>query len=114
MAVNWPPQLPQAPGSFNEQPKSVVVRTSTDSGPTKTRRRFTKAARTATMSFLLTIEQYAILDSFFENDCAGGAISMLFTHPWTQTVREMYITEPPNYSNDSGLGVSVSLKVEYF
>lgn len=114
MPATWPASLPQAPATFNEQPKSIVVRTQPDTGPTKSRRRYTKAARQATMTFLMTIDQYKVLDDFFENDLQGGAVSVNFMHPWRQVMKEMYITDPPSFQNDEGLGVNVSVKVEYF
>ncbi len=113
MSIPWPATLPQA-GSWQEQQGSIVVRTNPDTGPAKTRRRYTKAKRTATTSFLMTIPQWQTLDSFFENDLQGGAIAMSFLHPWKQVMMDMYITEPPSHSNDDSLGVSVSMKVEFF
>lgn len=112
--VLWPATLPQGPASWQEQPSSIVVRTNPDTGPAKTRRRYTKAKRTATMTFLVTIDQYKTLDSFFENDLQGGAIPMSFVHPWKLAAMDMFVTEPPTFSNDEGLGVQVSVKVEYF
>jgi len=113
MAVNWPATLPQNPASWNETPSSIIVSTEPDSGPSKTRRRFTKAKRQARMSFMLTIEQYEILDAFFHTDLKGGAVAVNFTHPWTRDVKQMYLKEP-TYGNEGNLGVSVQFSLEYF
>lgn len=114
MAVNWPATLPQAPGSYSEQPAKIIIGSENDAGPLKTRPRFTKAARRGRMTFLLTIQQWMTLDSFFENDLKGGAIAMNFRHPWTLVTRAMYIIEPPSSDNEGPLGVNVSFSVEYF
>lgn len=114
MAVAWPSTLPQAPASFGEQPASNIVRSDPDTGPSKTRRRFTKAKRSANLTFLMTIEQYAILENFFTQSLLDGAVAMIFVHPWRQVPVSMYIKEPPQYTNEDVLGVSVSFPVEYF
>lgn len=114
MAIDWPSTLPQNPGSFSEQPRKIVVVSENDSGPTKTRARFTKAARRATMTFLLTIPQYLTFDTFFSTTLKGGALSMNFRHPWYGVPKEMYILEPPSSSDAGPLGVQVSMQVEYF
>jgi len=114
MAIDWPTTLPQAPGSYSEQPKKIMVSSENDAGPLKTRPRFTKAARRGQMTFLLTIAQWDILDEFFETQLKGGAIAMNFRHPWAGTIKQMYIIDPPSYSNEGPLGVNVSFSVEYF
>lgn len=114
MALDWPSTLPQAPGSYSEQPTKITASSENDQGPLKTRRRFTKAARRGRMTFLLTIAQWRTLDAFFETDLKGGAIAMNFRHPWTGVVRQMYILEPPSSNNNGPLGVDVSMQVEYF
>lgn len=114
MAVNWPTTLPQNPASWNEQPTPIAVWTEQDSGPSKSRRRFTKSKTTASMTFLLTIEQYLILKQFFNVTLKGGVIGMNFLHPWEQVVKEMFIKDPPAAANESALGVNVQVRVEYF
>jgi len=112
--IAWPAQLPQAPASWNEQPSPVAIWTENDSGPSKSRLRFTKPKRTASMSFLLTIEQYIILDDFYNLTLKGGTIPMVFTHPWRKQAKDMYIKEPPAASNESALGVTVQVRLEYY
>lgn len=114
MAVNWPTTLPQNPASFNEQSASNIVRTDPDTGPAKTRRRFTKAKKTASMSFLLTIPQYMTFDDFFRTQLKDGSVAMNFMHPWKRVIYQMMITDVPQYSNEGNLGVNVNMKVEWF
>jgi len=113
-AVNWPITLPQAPASFNETKAKNTITTEPDTGPSKTRRRFTKAKKTANMTFMLTIEQYNILDAFYANEMLDGTVGVNFLHPWRQQMVEMRMPEPPSASNEGNLGVNVTCKVEYF
>lgn len=114
MAVNWPDTLPQFPGSWSEKPASNTISSEPDTGPTKTRRRFTKAKRTVTFSYLLTIAQYLILDDFYRNTMKDGLVSVTLTHPWTQQPVTLHFKDTPSYSNQDALGVSVSISAEIF
>lgn len=114
MSQVWPAGLPQAPGTWSEEDTPIIVRTEPDTGPAKTRKRFTKARSKAQMTFLLTIEQLAILRAFYYTDLQGGALPMLFTHPWTLTQKTMYVTKPPSYSSQDALAVQAAIEVEYF
>lgn len=114
MAVNWPASLPQQPATYSEKAKPVTMRTQPDSGPTKSRRRFTKMGRVGKMTFLLTIAERNTLDTFFETSCNCGTIAMNFVHPWTGLTKQMFITDTPDYGSDGPLGVSAALSVEFF
>lgn len=114
MAVNWPATLPQQPASYSEEPQSITIRTQPDSGPSKSRKRFTKPKRTAQMSFLLTLEQWAIFDTFYYTTLDGGAFPMNFVHPWTGVSKEMMISKEPSSADDGPLAVRVSFAVEFF
>lgn len=114
MAVDWPATLPQQPSDYSEDPSPITVRSQPDSGPSKSRKRFTKAKRTGQMTFLLTIAQRNILDAFFFNDLDGGAVQMNFVHPWTGVTNQMLIKKEPSYSSDGPLGVRAVFTVEFF
>jgi hypothetical protein len=114
MAVLWPATLPQQPSGYSQKAKPNTVRTQTDAGPTKVRRRFTKSVQEGQMDFLLTIAQRQILEDFFHNDLEDGVIAMTFVHPWKYTPVDMYVTDAPSYSADGPLGVRASFPVEFF
>lgn len=114
MSVAWPDTLPQAPASFSDTRKPVTIRTQSDNGPAKVRRRFTKAVRKATLGFLLTIEQANILDAFYANDLNSGTVQMIFRHPWTGLDTPMWIVTEPAGQDSGPLAVQVTFNVEYF
>lgn len=78
--LTWPVTLPQVPQKgFQESIGVSVIRTATDAGPAKQRRR---ARRPSTMdlSFILTTAQTQTLESFINNDIAGVR-RFKFPHP---------------------------------
>lgn len=114
MAIDWPSTLPQQPTNFTQDAEPMTIRSQPDSGPSKSRKRFTKPKRTAEMSFLMTLAQWEIMDAFYFTTLDGGATSMNFVHPWTGVSKEMYITKEPKYADDGPLAVRVSFPVEFF
>lgn len=114
MAINWPSTLPQQPTSYTEDAAPITIRSQPDSGPSKSRKRFTKAKRRGQMSFLLTLQQWAIFDTFYFTTLDGGAIAMNFVHPWTGQTKEMMISKEPSSADDGPLAVRVSFPVEFF
>lgn len=114
MAVAWPATLPAAPASFGAKAGPVTVRTQPDSGPVKSRRRFTKALYKGRMGFTLTNAQGQILDDFYTDDLQSGAVQMIFTHPWTGVATNMTITGAPDIVSDGPLNVQATFEVEYF
>jgi hypothetical protein len=78
--ITWPATLPQVPQKgFQESIGVSVIRTATDAGPAKQRRR---ARRPSTMdlSFILTTSQTVTLESFINNSIAGVK-RFTFPHP---------------------------------
>lgn len=83
MAISWPsnlPELPEAEG-FSEAPDSGVIRTEMDTGPAKTRRRFTATTCGIKVKYAVTQTQSLIFDSFHKTTLYGGALSFLWTNP---------------------------------
>jgi len=81
--ATWPASLPQTvkATSFQETAPKEVIRTQMDAGPAKVRRRFTAGVRLIKGNVALRVDppngldDVSILDSFFLNDCAAGALS---------------------------------------
>lgn len=73
----WPSVLPQAMplASYLEMLPAIVIRTKMDAGPAKVRRRFSDNVRPLKFELRLNASQYAELATFYQNDCAGGAIA---------------------------------------
>lgn len=83
MAIpSWPPGLPQVPQKgFSETGGVIIIRTPTDKGPAKMRRRGSKPS-VLNLSFIMTTEQVSTLETFVETTL-GGVRRFNFTHPRT-------------------------------
>lgn len=87
---SWPSTLPQVPQKgFTESVGVNIIRTPTDAGPAKMRRRG-KRPNTLNLSFIMTTSQTTILESFVGNTIKGTA-RFGFTHPRTAQIVETRI-----------------------
>lgn len=89
MAVpSWPATLPQVPQKgFTESGGVLIVRTPTDMGPAKMRRRGSKP-QILNLSFLMTTSQVSTLETFVGSTIKGVG-RFTFTHPRTGVIKEM-------------------------
>lgn len=79
--------LPQVPrlSDYSETMPNLVIRTQTEIGPAKVRKRFTSAERPFKLSMILTSSQATAFDAFFVDTCDGGATQFTWVHPRTQS-----------------------------
>lgn len=87
-AYVWPTTLPQNPqDGFSETSGVLIIRTQTDAGPAKMRR---KGARTQTMNctFNMSTAQVSTLETFTQ-DTLRGTARFDFVHPRTTSVVEV-------------------------
>lgn len=113
MAV-WPSSLP-APDKTGWQAKrqNAVLRTNMDVGTPKQRRRFTATSEYFTLPYLLTVDEFAALESFYNSDLVDGALEFSWPHPRTGATVTARITEPYDYAPvASGLLWKVTVKFE--
>jgi len=91
MAVlSWPSTLPQVPQKgFTESVGINVIRTATDAGPAKQRRRASRPGQ-LNLSFLMTTAQTQILETFVKTT-TSGVKRFTFTHPRLYTTVEVRI-----------------------
>lgn len=83
----WPLGLPQVPQKgFSETGGTLIIRTPTDKGPAKMRRRGSKPS-VLNLSFIMTTEQVALLETFVDNTL-GGVRRFGFKHPRTGVTEE--------------------------
>lgn len=96
----WPASLPHLPlvSGYNETLPNTVLRTQMDIGPAKTRRRSTSGVSKLNYEIRLTLNEGVILEDFFLNDCAGGALSFTNAHPRTGDTETFRFLEPPQFS----------------
>ena len=89
-AYTWPLSLPQVPQrGYSEQGGVNIIRTQTDTGPAKQRRR-ASASHKLSVSFLMTTAQVATFEDFVHNSIKGVS-RFYFTHPRLQTTEEVRI-----------------------
>lgn len=98
MAI-WPLSLPQAPSwtGFQETSPNTTIRTPMDVGPPKVRRRSTAAVRPLSMQFMLTRDEVATLETFYQTTLAGGSLPFDWVHPRTGAAVSVQFTAPPSY-----------------
>jgi hypothetical protein len=78
--IQWPSTLPQVPQKgFQETVGINVVRSPTDAGPAKQRRRASRPNE-MTLSFIMTTAQTQTLESFIK-DTINGISRFQFPHP---------------------------------
>ena len=101
MPIVWPATLPQLPEyGWRERKLPNTVDSETDAGPSKRRRRFTKAKRHLVMTFQLTAAQVATLETFHTDTLADASLNFEFPHPRTgvthscRWVNEFDVGEP--------------------
>ena len=105
MSATWPAELPQLvlQSGFGETFGDGALRSSMDTGPAKSRPRFTAAPRPVTARQTLTDSQAEILDAFYHTTLAMGALSFGWVHPRTQAVATLRFTAPPRLQPAGGL-----------
>lgn len=93
----WPASLPQSPlqQGYEEGFKNTFIRSESESGFAKRRRRFTTSPKKLNTSFLLTGAQVTTFESFFDTDLEGGALSFTFTNPRTSGIVTVALVETP-------------------
>jgi len=92
----WPTSLPQAPQKgFNESLGMNIIRSQTDLGPAKQRRRGV-SPNTMDVSFILTTDQAQTLETFIL-DTLSGVKRFIFKHPrTTQNVEVRVVNQSGN------------------
>ena len=104
MAQAWPSTLQQllSETNFGIKVGDTVLRTETEVGPTKLRRRYTRGIDTYSASIYINIAQYTILDTFYKTTLNGGTLPFTFKHPITQVPKDYRFRSPPAYSSLGG------------
>lgn len=81
----WPGSLPQLSllAGALETVQDGTIRTEMDAGPAKRRRRYTAVVRRFTVPLVLTTDQVATLETFYDSTLQGGVDAFDWTHPRT-------------------------------
>lgn len=79
----WPPALPQKPQAdgYKELMPSNLIRSETDTGPAKVRRRGNAKPVIVSATYVMTTAECATLDSFVYDSLGGGAVCFDWPRP---------------------------------
>ena len=111
----WPASLPPRPlaDGFSETPPNLLVRSATEIGPAKARRRATAGVTRLKAAFRLSPAQLAIFRTFFASDLQGGALPFSWTHPATGAIVAFRIVPPLTIEPiAAGIAWRVTLELE--
>ena len=89
----WPDTLPRVPliSGYTETMPSTLLRTETETGPAKVRRRGNAKPVTVQASYIFTTEQAEDFDYFVYNVIGGGAICFDWPRPRFKTFDSKYV-----------------------
>jgi len=112
--TEWPQTLPQRPlaDGYTEEAPDTLIRSPTDQGPEKIRRRTSAAPRNLRVSYLLSAQQTAALDAFYLDALKGGSLAFSAPHPRGGAVVEMRFLAPPVYESAGGAYFRAALQLE--
>lgn len=102
MAV-WPVSLPQYfEVGVQDTRQQGFIRSTTDTGPYKQRKRFTATVRFLSGSMLLTGSQRATFETFYKTTISEGTDAFDFVDPSTFNTVSARFVQPPSLSGVSG------------
>jgi hypothetical protein len=94
MAV-WPSTLPAAlEGQYREVRQDALIRSQSDMGPAKVRRRYTATPTVVIHAMYLSDTELATLNTFYDTTITGGALSFSYPHPRTGATVTARFAEP--------------------
>ena len=103
--VAWPSGLPQevAGDNYVEAVPNNAIRSLTEVGPAKVRKRSTSAVRPFVVMVPMSEADIDTLDTFFVTTLSDGTIPFTWTHPRTGAAATFRFINPPQYKYKSGL-----------
>ncbi len=109
----WDPGLPQSPllDGYDETPPDLAIKSQPDTGPKKSRKRYTAGVRAIKWPFRMSTTQIALLDTFFLTTLDGGVTAFTHADPRTGITESYKFSKPPTYVR-SGLNWSVLCDLE--
>lgn len=111
--ILWPAELPQVLilDNLSAEKQNNVIRTQMDAGPQKIRRRYTVATKNFSGQIVVTEAQRRVLEDWYDNDLASGALRFLMKDPQTLILSQFRFRE--HYKEDSLNGVwKITLSLE--
>jgi hypothetical protein len=92
----WPATLPSfvQEAGYDESLPDVMAETNMDSGPAKTRPRFTTANRRFAVTVRMDAAQAVIFEGFWDTTLKKGALSFDWVHPRTRATMTFRFRKP--------------------
>lgn len=110
--IIWPVDLPQeliTQGLAEALPDNTL-RTKTETGPTRDRRRTTSGRRNVKGTLMIDQTLVSILEEFYFTTTKDGTIEFLWTLPLSGSSAMFKFSGPPEYTSRSGALINVALK----
>jgi hypothetical protein len=99
MSILWPSSLPQRQFlGLRYAPQPQVVRTETDTGPGKARRRFTAGVKQLDLPVRFRGDQLRTFLDWYDTTLAAGALRFTWRNPATGAQVEMRFRAEPEWS----------------
>lgn len=112
MTVVWPITLPQEliTQGLAEAPPERVIRTKTEFGPTRDRRRTTSGDHSVKGTLSIRQSDYHILEEFYETTTKDGTIRFQWVLPLSGNDAMFKFDGPPDITSRSGPILNIALK----
>lgn len=111
----WPVTLPTHPlrDGFSRQPQPNIVSFSTEVGEGKRRRRSTARLQQWSLTFMMTADQVAAFEAFFEDDLFDGVEPFEWVYPMTGDTWRFWFdpAQPHSVTPATGIEYHVALAV---
>lgn len=100
--ASWPSTLPDfvLRQGYSEKLPNVLIRSQTDTGPAKVRRRHTTGVREFNIVLSLTPDEADDFDEFFITTLKHGSLTFTWVNPRTQVSSELRFKEAPSLTPD--------------
>ena len=114
MAEVWPATLQQSVNQANFQivKQNTNIRTNVETGPIKSRRRFTNPQIQMTCQIWVPESEFATFETFYDTTLKNGSLTFDFDHPITGTTTEWRFVSPPVFTALGGLNYILDMAWE--
>ena len=114
MAEIWPAQLQDYVNeeSFSQSGRPITLKSQNESGPSKRRRRFTKAIFDLSCTITIDRDDYQVFEDFFYTTLGAGVKAFAFDDPITGVPSEFKIEEGWNLSPIGGRAFRITMNWE--
>lgn len=106
----WPATLPTFEIGMQDNRQASFIRTPVETGPAKSRARYSAVTRQLSGTMLFTAAQRATFETFYGTTISLGADEFDFTDPADGTTQSVRFVDPPSFSHLVGGGSGSALQ----